>query len=142
MPKERRGTVSDHDFPGRDARGRPRLAAVLAIVALVVQFVAGFGHFHPDDLQGLASGSRTAVLADAGALTASTSDHHTPGLPTHEQCAICVALSIAGSADLPVPPVLVVDPGISVRTVPRPLTDRRVAWPPHFLFDSRGPPHA
>ena len=134
--------MSDHDLAGRSRhRGRSRLAPLLAIFALLIQFVAGFGHFHPEDLQGVTPGTG-AALVDASASMAPQSDDHVPRLPAHDECAICVALNLAGSAGLPAPPVLVVEPGVSVRTVPRPLADRRIAWPPHFLFDSRGPPHA
>jgi hypothetical protein len=116
-----------------------RLTPWLAIFALVVQFVAGFGHFHPDDFRGSAPGPGASLLVDTEGQTAQAPIDHAPGLPTHDDCAICTVMHLAASAALPVP-LLLLAPATGTATTPPPVTRLRVAWPPHFLFNSRGPP--
>jgi hypothetical protein len=113
------------------------------LFALLVQVVTGFGHFHPEDF-GSASGLGSPVLVTNGGSPLPLSEpvnHHSPGLPSHDDCAICIVLHLTGSAGLPVAPLLVIPtPGVTTKS--RPPADLRVGWPPHFLFDPRGPPHA
>ncbi|MCW5745418.1 MAG: hypothetical protein KIT36_04370 [Alphaproteobacteria bacterium] len=118
----------------------PRAGPWLAILALCIQFIAGFGHFHPEDFQGPAGASTDRMLAIAGTSASPVGPHdNAPTLPTHDDCAICVALHMASAAALPLIPALVVPASSTLSVVPI-STGLRVAWPAHFLFDTRGPP--
>jgi hypothetical protein len=133
-------TMRDRDLTqGSRRQGRQRLAPGLALLALLLQLIASFGHFHPEDFRGSASGSGAALHVDAAG-AAGPADPG-PGLPGHDDCAICIALHLAGGALLPDPPMLLA-PADGITAELRPWTDRRIAWPSYFLFESRGPPSA
>ena len=134
-----RGTMRDHSLTsGRSTRSRQRFGLWLALFALLVQFVASFGHIHAEDFQGLAHGTGAPVLSAGG--PAAPSAPANPWLPTHDDCAICIALHMASGA-LPAPPVLVA-PAAGVAIVSYGLIELHLVWPAHLLFQTRGPPHA
>lgn len=129
------GLVSLSD--GSCERFRKRWAAGAALLALVLQLVASFGHFHADDFKALAHVELVAAGSDAAG-TPAGGGH---GLPTYDGCAICVVLHMVGGAALPTAPMLAVPPA-AVTTIPVSSPGWRIAWPAHYLFLTRGPPHA
>jgi hypothetical protein len=107
----------------------------LALLALTIQLIASFGHFHYEDL--FASGQRVAV-AGAGnpASDGDAGQHEHSGL-----CGVCWAVQVLGNAQIAGPPLLPVAI-VFTRTaicVPRP---KPVALPDCQAFQSRAPPSA
>ena len=76
----------------------------MALLALTIQLVASFGHFHHEDLFG--SGQGVAVAAGAGnpASDRDADQHGRGGL-----CGMCWAVQLLGNAQIAVPPLLPVD---------------------------------
>lgn len=100
-------------------RSRAKHGARLALLALAVQFVLSFGHFHWDAAQAAPainsiatqSASADAVQPDAGQATlaadpAQPASRHPPGPHPGDYCAICAVMSLAGSVTLAEPPLL------------------------------------
>lgn len=122
----------------RFLRAHQRVAARLAIVALLVQFAVSFAHVHPEDL---VPGSPEGVPS-AAQLSPARPD--SPGSPTssaqHDFCTICASIALASVLVLPRPP-----PTVVVATV-----QRRAFWIDRVInlvscgqpryFQARGPP--
>jgi len=130
---------------GRGQSGRRRhrgIAAWLALLSIALQIVITSGHFHPEDFAFLAGDRGGAALA-----AAATSDSvpglpgGLPAIPSHDDCALCVSLSLVGGSAVPAPPMLALPQAIGttmVAALPLPVL------PParHFLFRTRAPPVA
>ena len=117
------------------SRANQTSGAWLALVALLVQITASFGHVHGDDLVlGLAGrGTGTPPLTSAS--------QNDPGSPStdHDLCPICVCIALAGSLVLPQPPAVVV--AIVLQWIV--LADRAlllVSIDQHRHFQARAPP--
>lgn len=107
----------------------------LALVAMLVQFVASYGHLHPEDFDVLIHGHGAPVVAA----------HHGPGRALGDpadpdlDCLICTTMAMLGSSALPEGIRLV--PPLAQGTVQ--IARIAALWltpPPHLLFETRGPP--
>lgn len=96
----------------------------LALLALVIQFVATFGHFHPIDIEARAAGLPTGValaatpggeafpqnliLVSSTATTdsAQQGSHQPHGSDPHDICSICAVMALASTALFATPPLL------------------------------------
>lgn len=116
-----------------------RFAAWLALLSIALQIVITAGHFHPEDFAFLAGDRGGAALATAA------DGHRLPplpnGLPTHDDCALCVSLNLISGSAMPAPPALALPTMIRatlVAVLPLPVL------PParYFLFRTRAPPVA
>jgi len=115
------------------ARTRRRLTGWLALFALALQFVVGFGHVHSEDFAGLVHPGVVRVSpADPGPAGPSDPDHLT--------CDICAAVHLTGTSVVPTPPALVLPIATPfVAPVAAPTTHAPALV---VAFDARGPPQA
>jgi Protein of unknown function (DUF2946) len=90
-------------------RSNIRAFVRLALFALVVQFVAAFGHMHADDLGLSAPGAsgNTHVALQLGPAAPSDQDQH-PAPLTPDNCPICATTALIASGIASLPPPLVV----------------------------------
>lgn len=122
----------------RLANGRTRLRRTpqfVALLAMLLQFVLSFGHFDGQSVAAPQSGHPPLTLANAQDAGDSTGQ----GLAGDIDCPICSSIQLLGSTALP--------NGVQLRA---PVTRHtgivlaiealRLTPPPHFLFDTRGPP--
>jgi hypothetical protein len=72
----------------------------LALLALAIQFVLSFGHFH-----GIAAQAAPAIQAEAGLTQPSSSQDPDQQQPA-DPCAICAVMALANAALFAMPPVL------------------------------------
>jgi hypothetical protein len=117
---------------GRTLRRTPHW---LALVAMLVQFIASYGHLHPEDFDFLVHGHGTPTLSADHGPTRAIGDPMVVDL----DCPICAAMQMLGSSQLPEGTHLV--PPLSRGTVQSARFD--ALWltpPPHLLFETRGPP--
>ncbi len=116
-------------------RNLQRSAPWLALFALLVQFVAAFGHMHPEDYRFLERGHGLASLrAGSGPV-----DPSSPVLPPDVDCPICASVFLLGNAPLPAAIPLPAPPGVALAIV----AAGKALWltlPRHLLFITRGPP--
>ena len=108
----------------------------LALLAMMIQFVASYGHIHPQDFRGMLQGHGTPVITAPNGTGSGLGD----GVAADTDCPVCASISLLGSSALP--------DGIRI---PMPSSQASVAIvafdalhltaPPHLLFDTRGPPH-
>jgi hypothetical protein len=112
---------------------RKKFCVSAALIALLIQFVASFEHFHLERI-GLRS-DQTQLIGESGSAAGGA------GESTGYICNVCATLSLAASARIAIPPELpvrfafnVVASIASVETIPAP--SLRVA------FRSRAPPLA
>jgi hypothetical protein len=113
-----------------------RFARGLALAAMLVQLVAGYGHIHAEDFQFLNGHARPMLTADYG-------PHHTPIQPGNvdDDCPICAAMHMAGSAPLPVPPVIAAPGEFGAVTIVS-IAAIHLSSAAYSLFRSRAPPVA
>jgi hypothetical protein len=115
-----------------------RHGALLALAALVLQFLLSFGHVH---LHGVAQ-SAPAAITHSTALVDKNSRTPAP-IPTDtdDYCAICASIFLASSAFSPAPPQLLVPPNFQrvehCFNAARPLAESL-----RLAFRSRAPPAA
>jgi hypothetical protein len=90
----------------------------LALFALALQFALAFGHFHFNAAQA-APDFRTQsdlvqlqVAVDAASQAQQQPASHDNGPTSHEPCAICAVLSLAGSIVFSTPPLLLLPDAI------------------------------
>ena len=108
----------------------------MALLALTIQLIASFGHFHHEDLFGSGQGVAVAAAAGSPASDRDADQHEHSGL-----CGVCWAVQVLGNAQIAGPPLLPVAV-VSTRTaifVPPP---NPVALPDCQAFQSRAPPSA
>lgn len=119
-------------------RRHRRHGAVLALIALSLQFAVAFGHVH---LPALAQ-SPHATSAQRAAL-ADTKSHAPAQIPADndDYCAICASIFLASSAFAPAPPQLLAPANFETVehcfNVARPFAES-----PRLAFRSRAPPVA
>jgi hypothetical protein len=121
----------------RSALGR-KFRSWLALAALLLQLAATAGHFHAEDFAFL-GGTSPAVAAGEG--SAAPSREGQPALPTHDDCALCFSLQLAGGTAMPDAVALPALPA-EHDVVLVPLAEFRLAAAPHLLFQTRAPPVA
>jgi hypothetical protein len=107
----------------------------LAIAAMLIQFVASYGHFHTQDYRFLQRGHAALSVASAHA-DGGSSGH---GLATDLDCPICTSIQALGSSALP-DSIRLPMPVFRASLVPVAFDPLRLTPPPHLLFDTRGPP--
>jgi hypothetical protein len=98
----------------------------LALLAMLVQFVASYGHIHPQDFRGIPNGIGGASgLGD--------------GLASDTDCPVCASISLLGSSALPDGLRLPL-PSLHVSSLLIAFDALHLTSPPHLLFETRGPP--
>jgi hypothetical protein len=112
-----------------------RFGAWLALFSLLLQFIATFAHFHPEDFvfsRGGSAGRDVAALvpSPAGGLS---------GIPAHDDCALCVSLQLVGASAMP-EPVRLPPPGDDAPAVPAYRLAAQSIMARHLLFQTRAPP--
>lgn len=123
---------------GRLAIGRRSLRRApqwLALLAMLVQFVASYGHIHPQDFRGILHGH------DAPAITAPNNMGSLLGdaLAADVDCPICASISLLGSSALP-DGIRLPTPSLHVSSLLIAFDTLHLTSPPHLLFETRGPP--
>jgi hypothetical protein len=113
-----------------------RFARSLGLLAMLVQLVASYSHIHPEDFQFLNGHAAPMLTADRG-------PHHAPIQPgtVDDDCAICAAMHMAGSAPLPVPPVIAAPSKFGAVAIVS-LAAIHLSSAAYSLFRSRAPPVA
>jgi hypothetical protein len=112
-----------------------RAAHWLALAAMLVQFVASYGHLHPEDFDAVHHGHGAPVLAE----------HHGPSRAIGNaadqdiDCQICASMAMLGSSALP-EGVHVIPPLLRHVVVAADIKPLWLTPPRHLLFDTRGPP--
>ncbi|MGH7033275.1 MAG: hypothetical protein ACREFL_06060 [Stellaceae bacterium] len=106
----------------------------LALFALALQFIAAFGHLHPEDYRFLAAGHSPASLTRGGPLVPSE-----PATPADSDCPICASIALLGNTPLP---ALVALPAPRAAAIGATRLGKALwlSLPSHFLFTTRGPP--
>lgn len=114
-----------------------RSMPLLALFALLVQFVVAFGHVHPEDYRFLLIG-RGAVAAhtDGG-----SSGDPLPAVPSDGICPICASAYLLANAPLPAAVALPAQSSVAL-PVARSVETLRLAAPRRLLFVARAPPRA
>ena len=108
----------------------------MALLALTIQIIASFGHFHHEDLFGSGQGGAVAAGAGNPASDRDADQHERGGL-----CGMCWAVQLRGNAQIAVPPLLPVAV-VSTRTAIFVPPTKPVALPKCQAFQSRAPPSA
>ncbi|HEY3917679.1 MAG TPA: hypothetical protein VGL83_07785 [Stellaceae bacterium] len=102
---------------------------------MLIQFIASYGHLHPEDYAGLMRGHGAPVTVSA-TWTGGSIDN---SLAADLDCPICATMAMLGSsalpdgARLPLPPLQSAPLAIAVDAL-------HLTPPAHLLFDTRGPP--
>jgi hypothetical protein len=107
----------------------------LALLALALQFVASFGHVHPEDL--LASRQSLTVAGAGHAAADGDADQHEDAGP----CGVCWAVQLSGNAQIAAPPLLPLTVVFTRAAICLP-PPNLVARPDCQAFQSRAPPRA
>lgn len=114
--------------------GLHRTLHFLALLAMLLQFVFSFGHFHGQNFASLRSDHHQLTFANAQGV-----DGAGGVLAGDADCPICSSIQLLGSTALPdgvrLRRPVVRHTGIIIVADPLWLTP-----PPHLLFDTRGPP--
>jgi len=103
---------------------------------LLLQFVASFGHLHPEDYRFLLQGHGALVLV-AGDPTS----RGTPPLLADIDCPICTATQLLGNSTLPDPVALLPRSMAPIATLIA-AEELRLVARDHLLRPTRGPPLA
>ena len=112
-------------------------ARFLALVAMLVQFTASYGHMHPEDFYRLLGGTGPTVIAMPSGDSAPI-----PAGPDEDGCAICQVMHMARGAALP-PPIVLALPSESLAAMPAAeIAELLLSPPAYFLFRTRAPPIA
>ena len=86
-------------------RSNIRLASLVALFALAIQFLLSFGHFHGSSAQTLLNAKQSGLHDAVRFVAAHFSDRGPDGQPTHE-CAICAVMVLADAVVVATPPYL------------------------------------
>lgn len=109
----------------------------LALLAMLVQFVASFGHMDAGDFAFLLHGHGATRVASANWSGGAGND----GIASDIDCPICASMSMLGSSALP-EGVRLPMPSSHGATVLAAFAALNLTPPAHLLFDTRGPPLA
>jgi hypothetical protein len=118
-----------------------RIGAHLALFALWVRLVIGFGHIHPEDIFGPAGGGAEPGIGVTQFVADQHGDPlgHESGSGTSDECAICAVMALADVLVLADPIALAMPTatGISVDRIATPIHVIPAAF---LLFRTRAPP--
>jgi len=114
-------------------RHRPRLGC-LALLALAMQLVGSFGHFHAPR-----AGHEAAALTCRTFFRPAPEQPCTPSLPDDKCCVICWTIMLAGSLVVHEAPALAL-PALAAGSVLPDCARRLAARVPTAAFQARGPP--
>jgi hypothetical protein len=107
----------------------------LALLAMLVQFVASYGHIHPQQFRGLLPGhGAPAITAPNG-----TGNALGDALAGDIDCPVCASISLLGSSALP-DGIRLPTPSLHVSSLLIAFDALHLTSPPHLLFETRGPP--
>jgi len=109
----------------------------LALLAMMIQFVASYGHIHPEDFRPLLQGHGGTVITAPNGTGCGLGD----GLAADTDCPVCASISLLGSSALP-DGVQLQPPSSQASTTIVAFDALHLTPPPHLLFDTRGPPRA
>ncbi len=121
------------------AQRRQPIRHWLAIGLLLLQAFATAGHFHPEDFAFVAGGHGVDVVRAGGGQSGPAWPGGAPGLPAHDDCALCFSLGVANASALP-PPIGFPTPSETRRATPLLVTALRLRSANHLLFQTRAPP--
>jgi hypothetical protein len=107
----------------------------LALLAMMIQFVASYGHIHPQEFRGMLQGHGTPVVTAPNGTGSGLGD----GLAAETDCPICASISLLGSSALP-DGIRVPMPSSQASTAVVAFDALHLTLPPHLLFETRGPP--
>lgn len=111
-----------------------RLPLWLALFAVTLQFIAAFGHLHPEDYRFLVRGHGPVSIERGGPSLPSE-----PATPVDSDCPICASIALLGNAPLPAL-VALPAPHAAAISITRLSEALWLSLPRHFLFTTRGPP--
>jgi hypothetical protein len=109
---------------------------LIAVLAMLVQFVASYGHIHPQDFRGMLQGHGAPVVTAPNSTGSGLGD----GLSTDIGCPVCASISLLGSSALP-DGIRLPMPSSQASTALVAFDALHLTSPPHLLFETRGPPH-
>ena len=112
-----------------------RAAHWLALAAMLVQFVASFGHIHPEAFDVLSHGHGGPMFAADHGPSRAIGDPAAADL----DCPICASMQLLGSVTL-LDAVRVIPPLSRHFVVASDSEPSRLTPPRYLLFDTRGPP--
>ncbi len=107
----------------------------LALLAMMIQFVASYGHIHPEDFRGMLQGHGTPVVTAPNGTGSGLGD----GVATDTDCPVCASISLLGSSALP-DGIRIPMPSLQASTTIVAFEALHLTSPPHLLFETRGPP--
>lgn len=107
----------------------------LALLAMVVQFVASYGHMDAGDFNFLLHGHGATRVASGAWSGGGSGD----GMAADIDCSICASMSLLGSSALP-EGVRLPMPSSHGATLLAAFDALHLTPPAHLLFDTRGPP--
>ena len=119
-------------FGSRTLRRAPQW---LALLAMFVQFVASYGHIHPEQFRALLQGHGAPAVTAPNGTSSGLGDQ----LGVDSDCPICASISLVGSSALP-DGVRLPLPSLHVSTLVVAFDTLHLTSPPHLLFETRGPP--
>jgi hypothetical protein len=132
-------------------RSRAKYGATLALLALALQFVLSFGHFHGDAAQ---AAPAIHAVAPSASTAVERSDNPQPAIEANQQqpdsdhpsgphhdgyCAICAVMSLAGSLITSEPPLLLLPRAYHLLTLTTDAEFSHIASP-RGVFQPRAPP--
>jgi hypothetical protein len=115
-----------------------RLGGAVALLAIVLQLVAGFGHVHAASRHSTVAASDLSPAAHADDPGDADGHQHQPA--RHERCDLCATLNLGVAAQLPDAPRLR-PPRVIALAASLAAADALVAWR-HSPAQSRAPPTA
>jgi hypothetical protein len=130
------GRMGDMDW----WRSRRRRGAGLGLLALLVQIALSFGHLHLQDIRPASAQFAAAATQPAQVDPEPARRHVPPGLPD-DDCPLCIAVHMAASGLLSVPPAMNI-PGGFIHIAPSPIAARQRPVRRYVLFRTRAPPAA
>jgi hypothetical protein len=123
----------------RIAMGRGNLRRApqwLALLAMMIQFIASYGHIHPQDFRPLLQGHGAPAITAPNGTGSGLGD----GLVGDADCPVCASISLLGSSALP-DSIRLPMPSSQASGAIVAFDALHLTAPPHLLFDTRGPPH-
>jgi hypothetical protein len=109
----------------------------VALLAMLTQFVASYGHIHPQDYNSLRHGHAALSWTAAAAGPNTGID----GIAVDTDCPVCASISLLGSSALP-DGVRMLMPPLAASATTAAFAALHLTPAPHLLFDTRGPPRA